>query len=466
MTWLNMCNHYKKDGFMKLHKTVVCIFSVICFCIASEKDSSFYELSTWGWLTLGRFQGSLPDTNDSFEADFNNQWTTNVDAGIKALFHIGKNGKVRFNLGVTTAYPVSFTTRANAEPLRRKFSPYLIDGAIEYNFKLTEKQSLFTEFGFLPVKYNPQAMNLGEYLYRSGTYPAIVNSGFELADKEKLTGLHAAYKLIFFSQGWLKTDFYFTTEMRDYPINDFSLSHILTISPFPLIEIGGGFSHAHLITLNEKLTSPGTDTTLFRRGIPANAMYCYRDSIVKGDSVTYIYKPYTFKGTKVMGRFTIDFKSLLNFSFFGKEDLKLYCEGAVLGWKNYPIWYEHQYQRSPFMFGFNFPAFKILDVLAFEGEYYPNPYLNSQQNIYISRSPVPYTGDKVSSYADWKSKTDDDWRWSVYASKKLFNHIRISGQIASDHLMRSTYMPQTMNYNEIMTRTRDWYWMTRIMYYF
>ncbi len=69
---------------------------------------------------------------------------------------------------------------------------------------------------------------------------------------------------------------------------------------------------------------------------------------------------------------------------FGKNDLKLYAEGAILGCENYPGWYNNIYDRMPIMFGFNFPTFKLLDVLAIEAEYFPSPYKNSY-HVYLER---------------------------------------------------------------------------------
>ena len=53
---------------------------------------------------------------------------------------------------------------------------------------IPESNQAYVELGFFPYKYNPDARNLGEYLYRSGTYPGVVQTtdGLHLMD-------HAAY---------------------------------------------------------------------------------------------------------------------------------------------------------------------------------------------------------------------------------------------------------------------------------
>ena len=65
-----------------------------------------------------------------------------------------------------------------------------------------------------------------------------------------------------------------------------------------------------------------------------------------------------------MARVCFDFKKFFNTNIFGDQDLKLYCEAAILGVKDYKLYYNNLVQRIPVMVGFNVPAFKILDLIA------------------------------------------------------------------------------------------------------
>jgi len=201
---------------------------------------------------------------------------------------------------------------------------------------------------------------------------------------------------------------------------------------------------------------------------PANSGTYTTQSASFVDSVTGDTTDYTFKGTKAAARITLDPKVFIGSGILGENDLKLYAEVAVLGIKNYPGWYNNRKERIPIMIGFNLPAFKILDVFAAEIEYYPMPYQNSFQFMWKSNSPVPYfnTYAGIDYYSDWSRKTDDDWKWSLYASKKIKN-LRISGQIASDHTSRASYMPAGKKvYTEICPRTKDWYYVIRCGFFF
>ena len=445
---------------MYLKKSIFTVLFAAGFVFATEYDSSRISFSGWGYFTFGRVESSPIETGQ-YDINFEKEWLSDFDAGLKTVARIGKGGKARLHFGLTTGYLLLDYRKDNAEFLRRRFVPYLIDAALEQTFSFG-KNTIFTEFGFFPVKYNPQAMNLGEYLFRSGTYPGYLSSGFELADKEKLTGIHGLYKYDFANQSSIQADLYFTNDMRDYPIHDFSLSYILTGKVLRFAEIAAGISHAHLIVLDERKTTPINDTIVFRKGTPYWNNVALVDS--SGDTIEY-----TFRGTKGMARLTLDPKALFKTSVFGEQDLKIYAEAALLGFKNYPYWYDNPAERVPVMFGLNLPTFKLLDVLSVEVEWYGSKYWNTPENVWLHRSPLPYSGSPIANYEELKPREDDDWKWSIYASRKLFNRLKISAQVASDHILRTSYMPPPPSfskYTEIVPRTKDWYWMTRIMYYF
>jgi hypothetical protein len=299
-------------------------------------------------------------------------------------------------------------------------------------------------------------------MFRTGTYPGYIVSGFENSiDKPKLCGLHLGYTMN--AMGVLRHDLLLTTEMDVYPLHDISLTYMAGYTPHPFADIGAGIQFARLISVDERKTTPWLDDVLFNPASPDMRKWTGYVDPVTGDTTKY-----TFKGIKCVGRFSLDPQAFFNCRIFGKEDLKVYAEAALLGEKNYAAWYTHRNERIPVMFGINFPAFKLLDVLSLEAEWYGSKYWNSQENIWKGRSPVPYTGGSPDP-DNWQPKTDNYWKWSVYASRKIGNYIRISGQAASDHTPRYWYTPgppSTVKYTEMVPRTKDWYYMLRMMFYF
>ncbi|MBN1602766.1 MAG: hypothetical protein JW915_14245 [Chitinispirillaceae bacterium] len=460
---------------MKVCKLLLCSLALSAICFADEQCSEKVKLSSWGYLTFGSIRKSHEESakgNAVKDYKFDGEALADFDAGIKAEFLLGENTKGRFHIGLTTAFMVADHSYANsAEYLRKRFVPYIIDAAVEKKY-VSDSHEFFGEFGYFPVKYNSQSRNLGEYLFRSGTYYPYLVSGFELADKEKLVGLHGRFTKYFSEKSDFKADLYFTNDMRDYPIHGFSLSYIFSLNLARFLEVSAGAMHAHLIEVDRRKSTPFYDKEIFDGG---DKMYdvCLPDTNT-GDTTKF-----TFRGTKLMGRFTIDPKVIFGGGdgILGKEDLKLYFESAILGFKNYPVWYENRLERMPVMAGFNFPTFKLLDVLAIEIEHNPSPYTNTAERVWKQRSPLPYIPGKtyynLSKDDQWPDGkpgaiTNDDFKWSVYASRK-FGKFRISGQIASDHHIRAPYMlgpPTSYRYTELCQRSTDWYWMTRVSYAF
>jgi hypothetical protein len=268
-------------------------------------------------------------------------------------------------------------------------------------------------------------------------------------------------------------------------MGDISLAYIADYKPAGLVDIGFGADWSHMISLDGRRTTPGTDTVTFKHYNEARIGQ-WNDSTLRFDSTTIrsgVYPSwtgyvdpithdttwYTFEGVKIMVHLTLDPKWFFKSHRFGSEDLKLYAELDILGWKNYPGWYENRLERMPVTVGFNVPCFKLLDVLAIEGEWFGSKYWNSMEFVWKDRSPVPYTGNfNQSDITGWQAKTDDDIKWSVYASKKIGDNIRASFQVASDHTMRTGYMSDAtkLRYTEMVPRTRDWYFMGRVSYLF
>jgi hypothetical protein len=213
---------------------------------------------------------------------------------------------------------------------------------------------------------------------------------------------------------------------------------------------------------NEK-TTPGSSDERFNSPSNWHMAHGVTDD---GDTVEY-----TFRGIKTMGRVTIDPKGFGEWPFFGKEDLKMYAEAALLGIKNYPVFYEKRRERMPIMVGFNIPAFTLLDVLAVEAEYFPNDFSNSEHHVWQQSVPIPFTGDarpaaygKVNKYP---FSERDDWKWSVYASKKINDYSEILVQAASDHTWRRNVMTSKaglllgLGDEELCQKPSDWYFMIR-----
>jgi hypothetical protein len=450
--------------------TVLSVLAVFSLCGAGGNEAKLPDFLWWARFTTGQVVSSVIDSG-SGAADyiFEKQWLKSVDAGVRAVRQIGTNTVGRFNGGFGIVYAVRPYTGEikSTESTQKKVVPYLLDASLQSTFGFYGgRDTIQVEGGYFPFKYSPQAQCFGEYLYRTGTYPGFIVSGFEQAnmDKPKVCGLHLSY--LTHAWGTIKQDLLLSSEMDFFPLHDLNLTYIVTCEPNRLVNFGLGVEFARFLSVDEKKTTPGTDTINFnKQSSDSRKWFGYVDP-QSNDTILY-----TFRGTKLMARLTINPQSLFPWPAFGREDLKIYCEAAVLGVKDYPGWYEHIGERIPVMFGFNVPAFKLLDVLSVEGEWYGSKYWNSQEFIWKSAVPIPYTGHSggPEDPKNYTALNDNHWKWSVYASKKITSFLRISAQAASDHTPRTLYTPgppSFLNYTEITSRSRDWYYMMRISMYF
>ncbi|MBN1308617.1 MAG: hypothetical protein JXA18_11905 [Chitinispirillaceae bacterium] len=346
-------------------------------------------------------------------------------------------------------------------------------------FSLVDKDQTSLNFmvGLMPYKYNPEVRNLGEFLFRSGTYPFFLINDFNFP-LARLSGL----RLNFVHNGerfGVRFDQFILTEREMPPMNDISLATVVNVTLYNIIDIGFGVDFARVITLNDNLTTPAS--AVFEQS--------------PGDTGRY-----TFRGTKLMARGTVDpFGRVRGTGSFlgdlaGEHGGKLYGEVAVVGLKNYPEstilfeqdrlnpWgYKKISERMPWMVGVNIPLWKILDVCAFELEKYPAPYPNDYYQVFMNWGlPIPtwierYRSDTtMSDGSTWEnpydstSYTGDRWYWSLYMKKRIARHISIIGQISRDHMRWEVNVGNKNNYatEEIMALPDQWSWRLATLFEF
>ena len=321
--------------------------------------------------------------------------------------------------------------------------------------------SLFQlEAGFFPYKYDADAKDLGEYLFRTYCYPTAMINEFDKPYAD-LVGLRLGLTLNA-GPGAFHNDLLFTTSTQFWPFGDFSLSYLADYSFPRLFTLGAGVQFFDLFSVGVDNPALGIDPTT------------PDPSQING-------KNYSFAGTKLMGRFSFDPKGFFPANnafveYLGKEDLKLYGELAILGLKNYPDTvqnnddgYNNIAWRTPAMLGFNFfepwypivnlffPKFRLIDVLGLELEYWYSPYPNSITNVEYDMKPLPPSYQQHSFT-----------KWSFYGRKSLGPHVNIIGQIANDHLMpKTTVMANGFaDFTDVTIGNSDWWWTLKARFDF
>jgi hypothetical protein len=324
---------------------------------------------------------------------------------------------------------------------------------------------------------------MGEYLFRSGIHPTFVTNNFDWP-KNRLLGVNVENSLLnsndYFS---IKQNLLLTSEAETYPYGDVSLSYLVSFNVLKkAFTLGSGICAYRVFPVDEKATTPhqgGANGTIAEIKNVRPGTDFLGNPITVGDTTFF-----SFAGTKLMFHGTCDPKAFFQSDIFGKEDLRLYGELAILGLRNYPVYvdsvngigtnpdmttrYDLRSERMPFMVGFNIPTFKILDVVSFEWEFWANRYLNNRFNQISgtngTRYPLPtqpsLTGNKLDSNAVGKVK------WSIYA-KKEFKNVAIVAQCGRDH--RQVFAmsdPRFSDYGDNLIKSKDWYYLIKVAYGF
>ena len=406
------------------------------------------------------------------KASINNAWQNGVLIGL--TFNARPNDHLDLVVSpefyLNYPYPQDTRDPGAARPLG---TTYINEAYGNFSFGNTDDPLLQAKLGMFVFKYNSDGRNFGDYFFRTGTYPTYIITNFDFP-AARLLGLQLSsdpFKIQNVVN--LHADLLFTSEAFIYPFGDFSLTGIVTGKLFDALEIGAGIDFARLLSVTDSLTSPKWDYGNSNTNIP-NAF------ITPEGDTNY----YSFKATKIMTRASIDPKAVWNGlglpKIFGAEDLKLYgevCWVGIGGYNEnpneifdslnqftYKPWYKDLNKRTPRMIGFNFPAFRLLDVLSGELEYFPSDYPNDYRGHIFSRSPLPYFEQGLSEYKkeDWNKGY---WRWSVYARKMIVPGFSVTGETAFDHL-RTTYVDGSTREYESLTKAGHWHWNVKFSYAF
>lgn len=343
---------------------------------------------------------------------------------------------------------------------------FVSEARLTYSRDIGDDARVRANLGYFPYNYNPEARDLGAYLLRGYVYPGAPVSGFEAKGTTGAANIFGA--MGGFEYGAIRNDLLLISETENRPYFDFSIADVLTWKAGEALELGAGINLYRVLPRKRKNTSPGKDCNNVISGYtqidPGDNEVCYILDTLSADTLAGTAVVDTvlgsLAGTKLMGRFRLDLKSLFGLDGFGKQDLVLYGEAAVLGLKDYPKYYSDIRRRIPVMLGFNLPAFGWLDKLDVEAEYYGSRNLADYGKAEADYSWVPRPAPDLDN-------SRDDWKWSLYFSKVILGHLRISGQVANDHL-RMFGPPDIgfMSYAETLTAPRDWYWMLKSSWFF
>lgn len=403
-------------------------------------------------------------------------------AAVWTLQEAKLSDRSRLFLGVGGAYYYVFprapiATDPNVNSKRSAFG--LTDAHGEFTLMRAESEEdhfLLLKAGIFGFKYNPDAKNLGEYMFRTWTYPTIVyTGGLEVVNSAgvQLSGFDLNTK-----KGIFTNDLMLTLQTEHAPIFGLSATDLFSVR-FGILTLGAGimfdnFYHPDKRVLqshengNKWYTLKGGDS------LAAGTKMAYTEykdlktsGIIDGnDTLVLDSSYYSFAGQKVMARASLDFGKLLPESIVSEGDMRLYFESILLGIKDYPTFYEKPKERMVSLVGFNIPTFRLLDLLAVEFEYAPTPWKMSTDRPHNGALAVPIgEGSSLNpgTFPAIKQFKRDDWKWTVLVKKNLYDGLALYFQAADDH-MRLLDNFSTQSQYEIFQTPQQWYWAFSLKY--
>jgi len=503
------------------------------------------KVNAWAWLIQGQIvhSGMVRDwrNTESNTFDLNHAWVSHMHLGIRAKKDVTPKTQVVVHPAFWLHGPSTYnaSNQKAVKDWKLAMSPYLIEATMSTEVLKNGPMSLNLKAGYFNYKFNPETRNLGEYPIRSVTNPLFLYNGFEYADKHKELGALSSMVLGDNVFGW---DVLFTSETSVYPLYDFSIANAVRYKPIGLIDFGAAIMFDRLIPVDEKKTTPGLEPTRLTStekdfyigldpvGFEREEIYRKTKNPLQVDSVwdTTIVKRtvydttyYSFAGTKVGVRITIDPKWFWGTEFFSPTDLKIYAEAGIIGLEHYKELYKNMFERMPIMGGVNVPTHPLvaagvlggiqvtgllddlgalnfmdgeieipasrtaavglpllgigtffleqflqkkfrLDILNIEVEYLSSPYANSLDYVWSNASPIPQRSENRTSGEDFVRHYEytraDDWKWSLYMCKKVADHLRFSAQVANDRTPRSNFGAGSTPF-DVTIQPDDWYFM-------
>jgi hypothetical protein len=418
-----------------------------------------------GWVQYGR----VAHSTDTAQSNYNGNSLQSTGAQLSLRIRASDKFEGAAGIGVLESHFLSGTNRGGRVPMT--LTPYIAEASFTYSLWNENDSKLRLRGGLFPYNYNPEVKNLGLYLMRGPVHPGIVLSGFEtkaVLPIANTLGFHLHHRAGAFQQ-----DFILNSETDIYPFFDVSPIYIAHYQAGSLLRIGGGVNFYRYLSVESKLTSPDYFSPTGRDQAP-DGPHPYRRSYVYVDTGTGDTTFISFRGVKLMADASLDPKPLLGSpGIFGAEDLKLYGEVALLGIENdraHKELYGDYLHRMPMMVGFNLPAFKMLDLLSLEVEWYGAKYRDDLWRYQTGRnyypSPLPVSNSDVLSVTDVeKNVKRDNWKWSLYAARTIQDHFKVSVQVANDHF-RPGGVVGNPSQEAILSTPKDWYWMSKIAYFF
>jgi hypothetical protein len=457
----------------RISLTTGCIFFLLLGSLHADTTDVHQAPIGYGWMEGGQIGLGYYKRPSVTPEQISHVWQQRAGGWFGYDIAIQEKLKIQIAAG---GFIANSTPQLGTDPqtLQARNFFFLKRAYASYLFGDPENISANLQFGFYPYKYNPDVRNLGENLFRTHAYPTLVYSEFDYPLVDLLGArFHFNYQTPATEDGAnfkLQNDLLLHSEIYSIPVQDWSLSDIVSARIANTLSVGAGISFCNLFSVyHGRYGSSWMDQYFEPKNLPPDKQSAFylKDS-TGADSALF-----NWKATKLMGRLAFDPKKLLsNVSFipieiFGPNDLTLYGEADFIGLKNYPSIYTKLMERTFLSVGFNVPTFKLLDVLSGELEFCADTSAFSEEGFY---GPTPdYNPSYLVNSASRLPVKRDPLRWSIYAKKTILNgHIGFVAQVARDHKKINFYYfkREYMSFIETLPESNNWWWIFKTEFSF
>jgi hypothetical protein len=368
----------------------------------------------------------------------------------------------RVYLGVGGMYFFILPSEQNPFSSGQRSAFGLTDAHAEFDFGMRENGDhlLRLKTGIFPYKYNEDAKNLGEYMFRTYAYPNIISTGGLMlvnSAAAQLSGVSAGTKFM-----GLTNELLLTVKTDQVPTTALSLTDIVSYNIGGFLTVGAGYMFDNFYSADGIAKGNAIPRATFQQSYyyeMADGTYELYDPNAPPTGTVVDSGNFSFVSQKAMWRASADLGNVISLvapGVIASNTFKLYYEGILMGVENRPIFYEKRKDRIAHMVGVNIPTFGVLDVLSGELEYCSNPYAPDMANAvgYLSATPATNRGSDFHS---------DDLKWSLYARKTLIPGFSVTAQAARDHT-RMTDFRGKMSDLEVLYQRDHWYWALQMSY--
>jgi hypothetical protein len=454
--------------------------------VHAESDSKIQFQGAQVFTEFGSIVNGVELALDTLD----NMWVQRFGGTFDLVASPGDQLKLYFGTGSMFWHAIPVITNQSASKVFYG-DAILTKAYMEYRSDEEDAPAFVGKLGFVPVKYS-NSRNLGEYLFRTGVYPDYIVTGNGYTAVNTSRALVLGTQITHQVSPSFSHDLFFTSERESYPLHDFSLSYLAKYKS-TFVNFGVGLQFSRLISVTPSFTTPndpkntwfnhqGEDivnnpeyysllaTGAQKKGDAAGAAFWQAKKQVV-DSLRTVWetdpttKPdfgkFTFKGIKPLAMLSLDFKPLFGVGLFSGDEMVLYSEAVLMGWKNYPVYYDNRMNRLAFMAGLNIPTFGLLDVFNVEVERWAEEFVNGYRNAREGSLPIPdYNYDQINGYVP-DDLHKDDLKWSVFLSRKIMSGLSIQAQVASDHL-RGRRFTRVVSENSLLVDDSHWYYFIKL----